>query len=291
MVRASSMNGKKLSLLAILGTAATFGCLVDDSTDAPATGGAGGTTGGTGGSAAGTGGSSAGSGGTAMAGSAGMAPVECMPNPTPLNCEGFVAPAWSDTTMPGTMINFTTYMADGKWGTSGQLTGGTSLYHGPSDVDLTRVVEAGNLHVTATITPQGYVGVVFWFAPCVDARSFNGINFSVGGTLAGAVLKAQIQTHVDYPVDVANKKGGCSFTNCDAKFSECAGPTYQVVVPATAESLDIPWTSFAGGTPTAEVTPDGLVGLQFQLECQSDTTCMVDLTLGNVSFTRAPVGN
>jgi hypothetical protein len=228
-----------------------------------------------------------------MAGSGGMAPVECMPNPPAQTCSGFVAPAWGDPPTSGLMIDFASYMTDGKWGNSanGELTGGTSLYHGPSDVDLTRAVDAGNLHITASVTPMGYVGVVFWFGPCVNASAFSGIYFSVGGSLGGAVLKAQIQTHVDYPVDVANTKGGCSFTDCDAKFSECAGPTYQVVVPETPEPLDLPWSSFTAGTPVADVTPDALVGLQFQLECQSDTACTVDLTLGNVGFTVAPAAN
>jgi hypothetical protein len=289
MVRAVSFTGKKLSIFAILAVSAAFGCMVDDSTDAPAAGGSG-ASGGTGGSAGtgGTGGSAAGTGG-----SAGMA--ACTPNPAAQACAGFVAPAWGSPpgATPGLMINFASYAADGKWGnsTNGELTGGTSMYHGPSDVDLMRVAEAGALRITGTITPTGYAGIVFWFGPCVNAASFTGISFSVGGTAGGAVLKAQVQTHLDYPVDVANSKGGCSFTDCDAKFSECAGPTYQVVVPAVAEPVDLPWASFTGGMPTPEVTPEGLVGLQFQLECQSDAACAVDLTLGNVSFTVAPAAN
>jgi len=284
MFRASSMNGKKLSVIALLGMTSAFGCMVDDSGDAPATGGSGGV----GGSAM------AGSGGTAMAGTAGMS-TACTPNPTALACSGTLAPAWGDPpgATVGKVIDFASYMADGKWGSSanGELTGGTSLYHGPSDANLSQFVVDGSLQITATVTPMGYVGIVFWFGPCVNASAFTGLTFAVGGSTGGAVLKAQIQTHVDYPVDTANMKGGCSFTNCDTKFSECAGPTYQVVVPATPETLDLPWSSFAGGLPTATVTPEGIVGLQFQLECQSDTDCAVDLTLGNISFTIAPPAN
>lgn len=283
MFRASWLSVKNLSVLALLGTVSTVGCMVDDSTDNPAQAGG---TGGAGGSGAGTGGTAAGTGG-----SGGM-PATCMPNPTPLACSPTKAPAWGDApgTTVGTLIDFATYASDGKWGSSvmGQLTGGTSLYHGPSDVDLTATAESGSLKLTGTITPQGYVGVVFWFGPCVDASDFTGLAFSVGGTTGGAVMKAQIQTHVDYPVDVANSKGGCSFTNCDMKFSECAGPTYQLVVPETAEPMELPWSSFSGGTPVAEVTPDGLVGLQYQLECQSDAACVFDITLGSVSLTIAP---
>lgn len=278
MVRASFFDVKKLSLLALLGTFAAFGCMVDDSGDTPATGGTGGSSG-SGGSGAGT------------AGSAGMA-AACTPNPAPITCAPTTVAAWGEPpgATNGTLIDFTTYMASGTWGSSvmGQLTGGTSLYHGENEVDLTATAEAGSLKLTGTINPMGYVGVVFWFGPCVDASAFTGITFSVGGTTGGAVMKAQIQTHVDYPVDVANSKGGCSFTNCDEKFSECAGPTYQLVVPATPEAMDLPWSSFGGGTPVAEVTPDGLVGLQYQLECQSDAACVFDITLGSINLIAPP---
>ena len=297
MFRAFSFNGKKLSIFTLFGTVAAFGCMVDDSADAPVASGGSAGSGGTGGSASGsggTGGSAAGTGGSAGAGgSAGMA--ACTPNPTALTCAGFTAPAWGDP--PGataaTMIDFSTYMADGKWGSqaNGELTGGTSLYHGPNDTNLTAATDAGSLRLSGTITPMGYVGVVFWFGPCVNASAFTGISFAVGGTAGGAVMKAQVQTHVDYPVDVANSKGGCSFTDCDAKFSECAGPTYQLVVAAAPETVDLPWSSFTGGMPTAEVTPDGLVGLQYQLECQAETDCVFDITLGSVGFTIAPPAN
>ncbi len=282
MVRALSLNGQILGALALVGTFTAFGCMVDDSADTPAE------TGGT----AGAGGSGTG-GSVATGGGAGM--PSCMPNPTALTCAGTKAPAWGDPPgmAAGVLIDWTTYTADKKWGNSasGQLTGGTSLYHGPSDVDMAVAADGSSVHLTGTITSMGYVGVVFWFGPCIDASAFTGINFSIGGTLGGAVMKAQIQTHEDYPVDVANSKGGCSFTDCDAKFSECAGPTYQLVVPAAPEPLDLPWSMFTGGMPTAAVTPNGLVGLQYQLECQADAACTFDIMLGSVGLTIAPVAN
>jgi hypothetical protein len=300
MLCTSPLTGRNLSFFAILSAIGASGCLVDDSGDTPVPrAGTGGMAAGAGGTAAGTGGTAAGAGGTGggaggSGGSAGMV-VACSPNPDAQVCGGFVAPAWGTPpgTTAGVMIDFATYTADGKWGStaSGQLTGGTSRYHGPNDVDLTAAADAGSLRLTGSITPTGYVGIVFWFAHCVDASKFTGIAFSVGGTTGGAVMKAQIQTHVDYPVDVASSKGGCSFTDCDTRFSECAGPTYQLVVPATPAALDLPWSRFTGGVPVAEVTPDGLVGMQYQLECQANTECVFDITLGSVSLTIAPPSN
>jgi hypothetical protein len=308
----------------VLAATAASGCLVDDSADTPVPAAIGGTAG-TGGNASGMGGAAAGASGTsdtggtgdtggaagtgdsggtgstgdtggtggmpAGAGSAGAA--ACVPNPTPETCAGFTAPAWGEPVgaTPATMVDFATYTADRKWGNAdnGELTGGTHLYHGPNDENLTATAGATSLRLTGTITPRGYVGVVFWFDQCVDASAFTGIEFAAGGSLDGAVMKAQIQTHVNYPVDAASAMGGCSFTDCDTKFSECAGPIHQLAVPRSSQPFELPWSAFTGGAPVDGVTPDGLVGLQFQLECQATSECAFNVTLGNVSF--APISN
>jgi hypothetical protein len=315
MVGASLAGANMLSFLLLVAALLASGCLVDDSSDTPmptgdiggsagttsdaggsagttgTTGGSGGTAGDAGGAAGTTGGqagSAAGTGGSADGGSAGTV-IACMPNPEPQTCAGTKMAAWGEPpgTRRATLIDFGSYGPNGEWGSSanGELTGGTSLYHGPNDTDLTVEPEAAALRLTGTITPTGYVGVVFWFRPCIDASDFTGIAFSVGGMTGRAVLKAQLQTHANYPVDVADSKGGCSFENCDTKFVECRGPTYQLVVPRTPEATDIPWSAFSAGRPTPRVTPEGLVGLQYQLECQSGTDCAFDITLGTVSLT------
>jgi hypothetical protein len=306
------LNRKNLGRLILCGATAVSGCLVDDSADTPmppATGGAGGAGGmmaGTGGATAGASGTagngdvggSAGAGGSgeiggsagtagtgAEAGSAGMA--VCMPNPTPVACGGFVAPVWSEPLAGAvTIIDFATYADDGDWGNAenGELTGGTHLYHGPNDENLMTVVSPTSLRLTGTIAPFGYVGVVFWFDECVDASAFAGVEFAVGGSMGGSVLKAQVQTHADYPVDVADPKGGCSFTDCRDRFSECSGPVHELVVPPRPETLSLPWSAFSDGVPVNDVTPEGLLGLQYQLECQADTACEFNVTLSNVSF-------
>jgi hypothetical protein len=317
MVRVRPLSRRIIGRFIVLGAVVVSGCLVDDSADSAPPGETGGTggAGGTGGNASGTGGAEAGTGGTggvvgtggtsgaggsagdagtggmlAGAGAAGMA--ACVPNPTPQTCAGFTAPAWGEPlgATATTMIDFATYMPDGTWGNAdnGDLIGGTYLYHGPDDVDPTVTANTTSLRLSGTITPLGYVGVVFWFDACVDASAFTGIAFSAGGSMGGAVMKAQIQTHVDYPVDVASSKGGCSYTDCEDVFEECSGPIQQLVVPARPETLELPWSVFSDGRPVNEVTPDGLVGLQYQLECQADTECTFQLTLGNVSLQPNP---
>lgn len=212
-----------------------------------------------------------------LAGAGGSSSTGCTPNPTAQACSGTAAPT------DGVVIDFATYVASGAWGTAaqGDLTGGTSPYGTPA---ITRTVENGGLRLQVMLAPMGYSGFVLWFGPCVNASAYGGVSFTAGGSLGGAALKVQVQTHVDYPVDVANTKGACLFTNCDTRFSECVGPTATVAVPATAGPIALPWSAFLNGKPTATVTAEGLVGLQFQLECASSTACAVDLTLGTINF-------
>jgi hypothetical protein len=275
------------------GSGATGGA----STGGAATGGASGAaTGGatTGGAAgAGTGGATGGTAGAATGGTAGM---DCVPNTPAQTCSG--AAVNSHMTPDGLLINWATYnVSSGAWGDSavGDLTGGTSKYTGKM-VDPIAVELVGSaLHVTATIPPytpdvaddaENYAGLVFWFGPCINASEYGGVTFDVGRTMGGAALRLQVQTSLNYPSEPQNSKGQCIFMDCTSKWSECKGPDTLVTVPEASEAVMLPWANFTTGSPNDGVTPEGLVGLQFQLECQSQTTaCAVDITLGNVSLT------
>ena len=198
----------------------------------------------------------------------------------------------------GVLINWASYVAsNGNWGNSnlGDLTGGTSKYTGRMVDPITVELVGSALHVTATIPPytpdvaddaENYAGLVFWFGPCINAADYGGVAFNVGGTMGGAALRLQVQTSLNYPSEPQNSKGECIFMDCTSKWSECKGPDAVVMVPEASAPAELPWATFVGGSPNDGVTPEGLVGLQFQLECQSqDNACAVDITLGNVSLT------
>jgi hypothetical protein len=255
------------------------------STGGSTTGGS--STGGTSGSA--TGGSS----GSATGGSSGDG---CMPNPAPQTCSG--APPNMHMPPDGGLINWSTYVvSSGAWGSSnmGDLTGGTSKYNGVMVDPITVALEGSALRLTATIPPytpddatdaENYAGLVFWFGPCINASEFTGVTFDLGGTMNGAALKFQVQTAENYPADPANTKGACIFESCDTRWTECKGPDMTVTVPATSEAMTFAWGDFMGGSPNVSVNATGLVGLQFQLECQSqEAACEVDITLGSITLT------
>jgi hypothetical protein len=187
------------------------------------------------------------------------------------------------------LVDFASYaVSSGNWG-SGELAGGTSKYGHPDGTRLTFAVEDGALHVTGNVIVGGYEGWVLWLTPCLDASMYTGITFTMGGTLGGTSAKFQVQTDETYPVDVTNSKGACLFTDCDAKWEQCMGPTATLTVPEAPEAITLPWSEFPDGTTpqgAAPLTADGIVGIQFQFDgCVTDAGCPIDVTIGNLSFT------
>ncbi len=208
-------------------------------------------------------------------------------------CDATLAPE------DGLVVDFGTYdLSTGAWGDGarGQLTGGTSAYSCadtggcPAAAALTTsFTPAGGLRLRSALPTGGYAGAVLWFGPCIDARRFEGLQFLANGELGGAVLLFKVQTHANYPVDVASAKGGCEYTHESSKWSECVPPAARIAtLPLEPEVLDLAWSAFAGGLPSAAVTPEGLVGLELQLQCPSATPCAVDLTLGTLLFRSPP---
>ena len=243
------------------------------------------------------GGSTAGGMGGSMAGRAaggvggdGTGPG-CTPNPPPQNCNGTLPPSG------GVFIDFSTYsVTTGAWGIAqaGDITGGTTKFSGWMVTPLTLSVNGNNLRVTGTLPPytpdvandaENYAGFLFWSAPCLNAGAYDGVGVTMGGTLNGAALKLQVQTHQDFPADPVNTRGACVFMDCATRWSECMSPYAMVIPPPTPSLLVLPWAAFTNGIPAAHVTPEGIVGLQFQFECQSTmTACAVDVTIGTISF-------
>lgn len=44
------------------------------------------------------------------------------------------------------------------------------------------------------------------------------------------------------------------------------------------------WDRFVGGQPVSPLNPREIMGLQWQFDCEADTDCSVDLTIGDLWF-------
>lgn len=199
----------------------------------------------------------------------------------------------------GLVIDFGTYdLASGAWGNdvSAQLTGGTSPYSCADDGSCPASAalafsktEAGSMRLAATLPAGGYTGAVFWFGPCVNASAFEGIQFLASGSLGGGQLLFKVQTNANYPVDVANQKGACQYPRESTKWSDCLPPMVTLsTLGAEPVLFSLPWGAFAGGKPSASVTPEDLVGLEVQFQCTSGSACTVDAALGTMLLQSPP---
>ncbi len=251
-----------LKVSALIGLFALVGCGGDKSS-VDATGGTG--TGGAGGS---------GAGGT---GGAPLPPQPC-----------------SHTAPPtATISNFVPWGSDGKWGATGELTGGQALYQdtsGSTGFTVTVDADAGDpaLHLTGTVVNGGYTGFVMWFGPCVDASAYQGIKFDISGTLGGATMSFQVQMNDDYPTDVTNKKGACaggSWTETTCWNNRAAVTVDTDAGPVTTPiTLSYAWADLVDGYPTTPIDPSQLLGIQWEANCSATAGCAVDLTIDNVVF-------
>lgn len=276
------MNNRML--LSISGAAALTlaavlagGCGVDDSEEEAATGGAG-TTGGTGttGGSDSTGGTDAGGGAVATGGTDSTGGTEGYCD-VPPEVPSERITDFSELT-EGT--SWTTGSQD--WGDSVSLTGGTFHYQGEGIDPLTATIVDGALNLTGTITDGSYAGFGFWFGPsCSDASAYSGITFTIEGDMGDTELDFQVQTSDNYPIDDANEKGECAYTNEDDKWSECTN-NHVVVEYSEPTTVQIPWEDLVGGKPVATLDPTDLLGVQLQLNCAD--VCNPDITIDNLMF-------
>lgn len=244
---------------------------------------------------------------TGIAGSSAVSPgsggagagVTAPPVPPPSLVDGLPVCAHYPVRSDGLLLHFDSYdPLDGSWGdpAQAQLTGGTSAYSCaddgscPDSAVLARVrTGAGGLRVQAAVPSQGYTGMVLWFGPCVDASAFGGIELSVGGELSGAVLVFKLQTHINYPIDLVNVKGGCEYASEATQWEECVPPEVRIeAVEQELTPVRLAWGDFGSGIPNANVTPDGLVGVELQFVCQAEVDCALDLRLGALQLTPSP---
>jgi hypothetical protein len=239
--------------------------------------GAGGSTG-LGGAAAGTGGTGTGLGGSPT-GTGGA------PSDASASADGFPAACTPYTVPNQNITDFAIYSMTGAWGDTMSLQGGTFTYTGTGDVPTTTLdADAGNLVVSVTVPAGSYAGFGFYFGPaCVNAASYSGMTFTIGGSLGGAQAIMQMQTDEDYPVDAVNLKGHCPGT-----FSAgCGFPSATFLVTDTPTPTSLPFSLFTGGKPMATVDPQKLVGLQWQFNCPASdaaTDCVVSFSLDDVHF-------
>jgi hypothetical protein len=154
---------------------------------------------------------------------------------------------------------------------------------------------------TATLTPAGdgftmaativaptggdanweAVNLLFAGTACVDASSYTGVKFDLSGDLGGCALSFGASPSADLSHADVPKVG-----SCPADDSQCYGPLAPVV-PGTATTIQVPFTSLTSGAPVAALDASTLVYLQWLLNPARDAdggVCTASFTIKNVAF-------
>ncbi len=151
---------------------------------------------------------------------------------------------------------------------------------------------ARNLKITLGVAPGSYAGAGISFESCVDASSFNALQFSAAitsGSLNGCVWQVQVQTQDQRPTTQTNPSGG----TCDSTMMTCnqfPAATGLAVPGATAMTVTVPFANF---TQNAEATmAKQVVGIQWQANSAppvdpnggAQIGCNVEIRIDDIKF-------
>jgi len=230
-------------------------------------------TGGSGGS--GPGGTAAGAGGTAGGGAGGAtAGPGCSTSAAPTAAliadfsEADGAPVVFDEGVPGGIVASSSstetpppspMVEQGAWAIDYYGTGGAE----------TRLVQVG----------------IYFSQPnaaCVDAHTYSGIEFKIGGTIVGCTLQlvvgdSETTSNTDDPM-----RGGCTT-------GACLPASVPVTLAATPQVTKVAWSQLSGGAPSGPIDPTKLTSVAWQVTMPAvpdggPAGCEAHFTLDDVEF-------
>jgi hypothetical protein len=150
----------------------------------------------------------------------------------------------------------------------------------PASIDAISVLANPGIVTDAANDYLGF-GLGFGNPPCVDARAFNALQFTIVGDLGSCTLEASLVPSEDSSVQFG-PSGTCMLgASCTPPFS---GP---VGIGTTTTCF----SAMGGGSPLATVDPAALIDVQWLLTPPSDPSalpCQVSITVSGVSFVQDP---
>jgi hypothetical protein len=175
-----------------------------------------------------------------------------------------------------------------KWCDASGLGGVLFSFQGTGSTAAAAVdTTARNLKLNLTVAAGQYAGGGLYFDSCVDARSFNSVQFTASvatGSLNGCAWQVQLQTQDERPTSLTNPSGG----TCNATMATCARYPVAALTAATATATTFTtrFTAFSNPSGSTVATAGQLVGLQWQVNSGNNGsgTCTVELHIDNVKF-------
>ncbi len=248
-----------------------------------------GTTASSGGTTSGTAGTSSSSAGTS--GAAAPMGTAC-PTPTMASLLDFTAVDGGDGTSFG---DFTPTVFSG------------SLYAYPPA--LTVDTTMGNYHLSGMVADYSGIGVALNMCNEIDLSAYDGITFTVSGSVGAAGTAANtitliVGTAADdiesswlnshkasaTTADQPDSFGRCVPAGNNQYDGTCATPQYVVTVTATATPVVVKWADLTGGKPSASVNPKEITSIAWVIPppvgagTPAPTPYPLDITLDDIGF-------
>lgn len=191
----------------------------------------------------------------------------------------------------GQIVDFSTAQwnaTTSKWCDARGLGGSLSSFAGTASTAAAAVdTTAQNLKLNFTVGAGQYAGGRINFDSCVDARSFNSLQFTAtvtAGSLTNCAWQAQLETQDQRPSTLTNPMGG----TCNATTTTCERYPAATLAAATttATTFTTRFTAFTSQSGSTIATAGQIVGIQWQVNSGNNGggTCTVELRIDNVRF-------
>lgn len=170
---------------------------------------------------------------------------------------------------------------DATFGAFGiSLAGGTYSYPGDGTWPIGSDVAQGNWHLTGDVGTYSGFGIYIAGCNVLDASAFDGISFTVSGSVAmGGALSMNVGTSandvshvwlntvaVPPPATPAGVNSGrCIPASTNQYDGSCASATFPVPVTAEPTTVTVLWSQLTGGLPSAGVDPTEITGISWTL--------------------------
>src|SRR5664279_3618423 len=145
-------------------------------------------------------------------------------------------------------------------------------------------------HMTGTVAD--YSGFGLYFVCKANLSAYTGLQLDIGGTFTsngmgdGGIPAPRVTVglaQVADQLDTAHA-GMPSWGTCTAN---CNSPSRAINLGATPVTVNLPWTSFSGGTPVGALDPTAITSVFFSFPWSGASTSQytVDVTIDNIMFT------
>jgi hypothetical protein len=123
-------------------------------------------------------------------------------------------------------------------------------------------------------------GIGYSVGTCIDASRYEGVQFTIAGSLGTCDLLFGVVFSEDQDVTYNPATGAC------AAGGTCYPPHSAPLVPDAAGVVKVPFASInQNGSPTSTVDPKTIAGIEWQLNAPlAGTSCSATFTVDDVKF-------